>query len=198
MKMPLPTTLAEKDLGELLGIFVIVVLGIVGSILQKIVQRAERKKAEEQYRLRQQQGHKPATPSRQSAIDQQLAEQAMRIMGIEPVPPTVGEDRYQIIVETPVPPARRQVAIPGAVRIAQPAGIAMRQQPAEPEKTQSIQGVTERRAGTSASAVKQALAAPAGFPFDLADPERARQAVMMYEIISSPRALRCEDQPWEL
>jgi hypothetical protein len=193
--MPLtPTILAQDFPGELIGLGVLLVLGLLGHIARKIKERQEAREAEE--RARQQEVKRPPSPQqrgRQQPRPQpgresmSPAEEAVRALreviagSAEPAePPPPPQTRRQ-------PPRQRRKQ--RREQTAAPARPAPRPKPAELVELeaappdlydQHYEEVSERRVIV-----------------DLSDRKEALRGIIYAEILGPPKALRSGPEPWE-
>jgi hypothetical protein len=187
--------LAEDDFGDVIHILMIVafvVMVVIGTLLGKAKERAQRRKAEEierQRALRGRQAEAPAQPARQppaaeqggAAGPRQIEEDVQAVIGrLFGIAPQAQAPAPPAPPRRPPPPPRRPAQrrarkpAPSAKRGRSPGGLA-----AEPERT------AERRVAT------------AGLKIALAGRDEARRGIVYAEILGLPKALRTNLEPWE-
>ncbi len=188
--------LADDDFGGLLQTLLIVgflLLGLIGTLLGKAKEKAQRRRAEEMERqraLRGRQGAEPAQPARQVSPgrQQQIEEDVQavigRLFGIAPQtqkPPTPPPTPRR----PPEPP--RRAAPPRRVR--KPAPSAQGRRVTSRGAPGGLAAELERPAERTVAAV--------GLKTALAGRDEARRAIVYAEILGLPKALRTDLEPWE-
>ncbi len=175
--------LAKIDPGDVMNLVVvgmIVFLSVIGGIFQKAMRKAERKRAEQEAeaRRRQQAGSgstrtPPPPPQRQPQVDERLAREVRRQMGIPQVP------------------ARRPVEAKPKATVQQAAAQAIE----TPAETKPLR----LRLAPSASPPVARTRPPAkGVAVNLLSRDNARRAIIYQEILSAPKALRKGSEMWDI
>ena len=173
--------LAKIDPGDVMNLVVlgmIVFLSVIGGVFQKAMQKAERKRAEQEAEARRRKqagsGSTPPPPprQRQPQLDERLAREVRRVMGIPQAAAT-----------------RPAQARPKATRARQAAAQAP-QTPAKPERVPLAPALSTPTAKTQPPAKRVAV--------NLLSRDNARRAIIYQEILSPPKALRKGPEMWDI
>ncbi len=198
----------EGDVIELAVIVLIVVVSIVVSIIKKVAaSRAEeaRRQRPQQAQPRRPQpgrtagpaGPPPAPP--QIGPDVEMAQQALRAMGLIPARPQPYEAEEAVVL-TPVEPE--------SIRVGEELELEHRRQrgqEAQRRKRLAARKVPEADSSTIEGTIlhvrpsqEPGVTAWTGPSVDLSSPARARRAIIFHEIFSAPKALRQGKEMWDV
>jgi len=193
----------NEDLIQLLGAMVLLAIGILGGILQKRAQDRDRRRQAERRREAQEEGVRepirPRTNRRPPWIVSEPAPpQAEPAERTRPTP-------YQTPTPTPPKPARgpEQVAARGRRPTPPPPRP---EQPQAPSPTYrptlgrlGAGPAALRMTGSLSSAPSPGRRARRGKAlYGLGDPEQARKAIILHEILSPPKSIRRGLEMWDL
>lgn len=179
----------DKDVDWISIVVVVAIMigaGIV-NIIKKAMARADEKRSRQSIDQASQQAEQPK-PMRP---DEGLARTVRRSMGLPDQPPPLqDEDTGWIHVAAPVtvePPLREDA--PPKAQLAQPA------QPAQKKRKKLEKSLGSMAQTAEAPQTAQAVPVPAAMLHDL---DSARMAILHYEILAPPKALRNKPEMWEL
>jgi hypothetical protein len=216
--------LGDGDFGglvELIFILVVVAISIIAGAVQKSMQKAKERQAEEEQRRRlkrqQEREQAPQRPEREARAQERprsLAEAARQPRSAQQ--PQRQPSQADLILQRrrqqaeaarqqarrlrqPQPPPVTLPAELGEQTLAEIRRLQGRLQQLEQERERRLhmerRGVGHLAAGEG-QAGPAATAARIAMHLNLADPEAARRAIVAMEILGPPKALRREDSPW--